>query len=147
MRRPILASEYKKFFQNKGYISFENLIPSDEIQSLWDKILKRHEELPEASHENISRTIPEVLKIAYKLGKIVAELLDRKPIRFLYDMFIEDLNLIRPIQDREIALLLSRSGKGIFSTHSSHFHEGREENYLLILFTANYVNTPIIYNN
>lgn len=145
MKRVALAPEHKKFFQINGYISFEGLVPSHEMDELWKQILKRRSELRGNTHENISRSIPQVLMLARKLGGIAAGLLDRKPIRFAYDSFIENLKEVREIEDREVGLLLSVSGKGLFFTSCSHLYNEPQECYLLIVFTANYVNNPIVF--
>ncbi len=147
MKRTALAPEHKKFFQINGYISFDGLISSKEIEELWKLILKRRAELSESTHENLSRSIPNILTLARKQGGIASGLLDRKPIRFAYDAFIENLEGIREIEEREVGLLISKSGKGLFFTDPSHLYNEKEACYLLIVFTANYVNNPIVYND
>jgi len=147
MKRITIAPEHKKFFQINGYISFEELVSSHETAALWKQIRKQQSELPGLFLENLSRSIPEVLVLARKLGGIAAGLLDRKPIRFAYDCFVENLEEIPEIDEREVGFLLSLSGKGFFFTDSSHLYNEKEECYLLIIFTANYVNNPIVYND
>lgn len=147
MKRRTLAPEHKKFFQINGYISFEELVDTQEMQTLWQQILKRRRELPGLTYENLSRSLPEVFILARKLGGIAAGLLDRKPIRFAYDSFIENLQEVRHIEEREVGLLLSESGKGLFFTDRAHLYNENEACYLLIVFTANYVNNPIVYND
>ncbi|MCC5832025.1 MAG: DUF5070 domain-containing protein [Chlamydiales bacterium] len=147
MKPAALAPEHKKFFQINGYISFEGLIPSREMEAVWKEMLERHKQLPEPAHENISRSVPSVLKLARKLGGVAAGLLDRKPVRFAYDSFVETLDQVRKIEEREIGLLLSDSGKGFFFNDRSHLYNLPQECYLLIVFTANYVNNPIVFND
>lgn len=147
MKRAKIAPEHKKFFQLNGYISFEGLVPPQEMEELWNQMLERHKLLPGPLHENISRSVPLVMKLARKLGGIAASLLDRKPVRLAYDSFVENLKEVREIEEREIGLLLSFSGKGFFFTDPTHLYNVPQECYLFIIFTANYVNNPILYND
>lgn len=145
MRRLKVAPEHKKFFQRNGYITFEELVSSIEMQTLLDQIQKRRSELPGFHQENLFRSLPNLLSIAGKTAEVAAQLIERKPLRIAYDCFLESFAQIPPIQEREVGLLLSFKGKGLFFTDPSYLYNEKEACYLLLIFTANYVNNPVVY--
>lgn len=145
MRRVTLAPEHKKFFQINGFISFEELVSPLEMKELLKQIHKQRSETPGFAQENLFRSLPDVLTLARKLGGFAAGLIDRKPIRIAYDCFLKQLDAIPEIEDREVGLLLSLKGKGLFFTERSHLYNEKEECYFLFVFTANYVNNPVVF--
>ncbi|MCH9627210.1 MAG: hypothetical protein S4CHLAM2_08450 [Chlamydiales bacterium] len=144
MARFILAPEHKKFFQLNGFISFETLIAVEEMKAIWKRIEKHRSDLPGLTQENLSAALPELLPMARKIGPIAAGLLDRKPIRLVYDCVVEQLEQTPAIEEREVGLLLSKTGAGFFFTQPSHLDTLKQECYLLLVFTANYSNNPIL---
>ena len=144
MKRVSIAPEHKKFFQINGYIAFEFLVSPEEMKALFATIEKRRSELPGFDQENLFRSLPEVMEIAQRLGPIGAALLARKPIRIAYDRYAENLEIIPEIEEREVGLLLSASGKGLFFTEPSHLYKEPDACYLFIVLTANFVNNPIV---
>ncbi len=144
MARFILAPEHKKFFQLNGFISFESLIPAQEMEAIWKQIEGHRPNLPGLTQENLSGALPELLPMARKIGPIAAGLLDRKPIRLAYDCVVEQLEETPTIEEREVGLLLGKTGTGFFFTDPSHLYNLKQECYLLLVFTANYSNNPIL---
>ena len=145
MTRMMIAPEHKKFFQINGFISFEELVSSREMKELFNQIYQQRSELPGLILDNLFRSIPTILTLAGKLGPIAASLIDRKPLYLMYDCLLEDIEKIPQIQDRELGLLLSLTGKGLFFTDRSHLYNEKEKCYFLLVFTANYVNNPIVF--
>jgi len=115
------------------------------MKELLKQIHKQRSETPGFAQENLFRSLPDVLTLARKLGGFAAGLIDRKPIRIAYDCFLKQLDAIPEIEDREVGLLLSLKGKGLFFTERSHLYNEKEECYFLFVFTANYVNNPVVF--
>lgn len=145
MKRTTIAPEHKKFFQINGFIAFDGLTSPSEMEEIEKSIRKHKSNLPGLSQENLVRAIPSIHTLARKLGKTVGALLDRKPIRLKHDAFLEDLKALPLIEERELGLLLLPSGKGLFFTEPSPLYNEEASWYLLLIFTANYVNNPILH--
>ncbi len=145
MARMTIAPEHKKYFQINGYISFEGLVPSQELKELLARINARRSDLPGLNQENLARALPSVLGMATKLAPFAAALIDKKPLRLAHDSFIEDIQKVPQLDEREIGLLLSFSGTGLFFTDPSQLYNEKEACYLLFVFTPNFVNKPTVY--
>lgn len=145
MRRTMIAPEHKKFFQINGFIAFDGLTASSEMKEIQKSIQSHKSNLPGLSQENLVRAIPSIFTLAHKLSKTAGALLDRKPIRLKYDAFLEDLERLPLIEERELGLLLLPNGKGVFFTNPTALYNEPAPWYLLLIFTANYVNNPILF--
>lgn len=146
MKKMAIASDHKKFFEIHGYISFEELVPSEEIKVIFKLVQERSSELPGLNQENLFRSLPAILNLERKLARVSSALLDRKPIRIAHDAYIEKLSSICPIGEREIGVLLDATGKGLFFNQlPSDLYKGSEPCYLFMIFTANFVNNPIVF--
>lgn len=146
MKRKNVAAEHKKFFQINGFISFEELVQPSEMAEVFAYFQKHRSQLPGLFQENLFRSSPLILNVAKNVGYIAAALLDRKPVRIAYDCLVEDPEEVVAIEEREIGLLLSAMGKGFFFTEREQLYNVQKECYLLLIFTANYANNPIVYS-
>ena len=144
MTRFTPAPEHKKFFQLNGYITFDALVDPLWLQKLFAAIEKRRSELPGVTQQNLANAFPDILKLAGKMGALATLLIEKKPLRLAQEAYIESPSDLEELNDREVGLLLSETGSGTFYTSPSHLYNEPQACYLLLIFTPNYVNKPIV---
>lgn len=159
--------QQRKFFHTNGYITLEELISQEDVNTLYrliQKEVRRRNENNIFEIKDLYCSIHEILKILKKrqLGEIVFELTGQKPLRIATDRYFTP-----PVQ-LPFANLPDWTGfagdlwgvflslKGDEAGHGICFDGERCQNlsiqqdqtYLLIVFTKNYLDKkhPIVYS-
>lgn len=145
----VLHLEHLRYFQNKGFILFEQLLPNNECALLEENIITFIRSLAKHSNdsrwrENLCRSLPIISRIIKKrhLDRFAAELVHRQKLSLISDMFLETNQPI-PEGTEDCHLLLHLSGKqqgqGVFFSQSypeEDFPLNSEANLLLLAFSS-----------
>lgn len=145
----VLHLEHLRYFQNKGFILFEQLLPNHECALLEETIVSFIQSLAKHSNdsrwiENLYRSIPMISRIVKKrhLDRFAAELVHRQKLSLINDIFL-DTNQPIPEGTEDCHLLLHLSGKqqgqGMFFSQSypkEEFPLDSKANLLLLAFSS-----------
>lgn len=122
--RFVLHLEHLRYFQNKGFILFDQLLPDHECVLLEENIISFIQSLAKHSNESrwnsdLFRSLPMISRIVKKrhLDRFAAELMHRQKLILVSDLFLATPQPIPEGKD-DCHLLLHLSGKqqgqGIF---------------------------------